>query len=712
VVCHAQASTPSPATPAAPPSADPADLAVERQPDEAPLLTDEIVVTAGRSEQRIQDLPVKVTLVMAEEIEASPAQAVDDLLSKLPSFNIQRTRSSRFAPTAANQSVAFRGLGGNSASRALVLVDGVPLNEPFAGWLNWSRIPLFSIERIEVLGGGGATAWGNQALGGVIQVITRRPEPASVAVAAQYGSGSTSDANVGASDVRGPWAYAGWVHHFRSDGYYSVPAEFRGPIDRKDAPETRVIDGRLEHTGASGDRWTVQANDLEDDRTGDEPLAVAALDLGSLRVGWDSVGDGGGIWRANLFGLRRRESVYRGRIDSDRTTSTPLRDQFDVPSDSLGGSLGSTRAIGSSHLVSAGLDALWTDSEVHEDTQFAPESGFTRRLASGGRQALVGAYLQDNAVLSPRVRLAAGLRVDRWRSSEGFFSATDLVDGELLSDQELPARTEEVWSPSLGIRFNATQAMQLRAAAFQSFRAPSPNELFKSSPLTRNFLAANNELDPERVVLGLETGFDYLPSRALLLRATGFWNEVEDLITDVTVGRAVSAPEVIPPCGLIRAGARCDQRGNLDEARTRGVELDFQVRTSRFVELGARYTYTDAKVVRATLAPELEGLWIRRIPEHQYSLEAGYRNSEVLSATVLGRYLGERFQEDRNTELVSDSFQVDLHLSRRLTPRLDGYVTVENVFDEEIETQYGEDFSEVGQPRWVHVGVRYKWRAR
>jgi len=213
-------------------------------------------------------------------------------------------------------------------------------------------------------------------------------------------------------------------------------------------------------------------------------------------------------------------------------------------------------------------------------------------------------------------------------------------------------------------------------------------------------------------VLGAEAGFDYVPGRSFLLRLTGFWNEVDDQIVDVTIGRAGDEPEVIPPCGLLRAGGRCNQRGNLERARSRGAELDVEGRPHRFVRLAGRYAYTDSKVRRAPTAPALEGLWIRRIPEHQYSLQAEYANPDLLSVSVHGRYLGERFQEDLNTELIGDSFQVDLHLSRRLPRGIEAYLVVENLFDEEIEIGVDDTFPELGQPRWIHLGMRYRWQAR
>src|SRR5687768_9340591 len=107
-------------------------------PDRESPVHYELVVTAGRAEQSVRDVPVKVELLDRADVERSPAQTVDGLLRQLPSFNLQRPESSRVLP-GSNQGVSYRGLGGSAASRSLVLVDGIPLNEPFAGFLTWSR---------------------------------------------------------------------------------------------------------------------------------------------------------------------------------------------------------------------------------------------------------------------------------------------------------------------------------------------------------------------------------------------------------------------------------------------------------------------------------------------------------------------------------------------------------------------------------------------
>src|SRR5690349_11067829 len=109
-----------------------------------------MVVTATRTERSLADQPDSVTVVTRQQIQETPAQSLDDVLRTIPSIDLPLTASYQVHPTA--NSVSMRGLGG---IRALVLLDGVPINDPFFGYIQWNRVPMENVERVEVVRGGG-----------------------------------------------------------------------------------------------------------------------------------------------------------------------------------------------------------------------------------------------------------------------------------------------------------------------------------------------------------------------------------------------------------------------------------------------------------------------------------------------------------------------------------------------------------------------------
>ena len=150
-------------------------------------LLEQVTVTASRTEQRLGDMPASVNVLHAEDIEMSPAVVADDVLRKIPTFSLfRRTSSLSSHPT--TQGVSLRGIGPSGVSRTLVLVDGAPFNDPFGGWVYWTRVPLESVDRIEVVDGSSSSLYGNYAMGGVINIVTSRadaPDPGAEAAVRQ-----------------------------------------------------------------------------------------------------------------------------------------------------------------------------------------------------------------------------------------------------------------------------------------------------------------------------------------------------------------------------------------------------------------------------------------------------------------------------------------------------------------------------------------------
>src|SRR5713226_10440077 len=128
--------------------------------DPVPKAQDTITVTATRTPMRLSDTAASVVVMSRETIAASAAPTVDDALRQVPGFALFRRSGSRTAnPT--SQGVSLRGLGASGASRAIVLADGVPLNDPFGGWVYWDRVPHELVTQVEVLRGGASHLYGS-----------------------------------------------------------------------------------------------------------------------------------------------------------------------------------------------------------------------------------------------------------------------------------------------------------------------------------------------------------------------------------------------------------------------------------------------------------------------------------------------------------------------------------------------------------------------
>ena len=197
-------------------------------------VSETVTVTATRSEQRTGDLPASVSVLRREDIRHSPAVVADDVLRQLPTFSLfRRTSSLSSHPTA--QGVSLRGIGPSGVSRTLVLLDGVPFNDPFGGWVYWTRVPLESVDRIEVVDNSSSSLYGNYAMGGVINLVTAPAARRALDVRTQYGNRQSPKLDFSGSDLFGKVGVIIDGSMFSTDGYPIVAENERGAVDNNAA---------------------------------------------------------------------------------------------------------------------------------------------------------------------------------------------------------------------------------------------------------------------------------------------------------------------------------------------------------------------------------------------------------------------------------------------------------------------------------------------
>src|SRR2546426_5318977 len=192
---------------------------------EPPFELEPVVVTATRTEQKVGQSTANVTVLKKDEIANAPAYVVDDLLRQIPGFNTFRRSSSLVTAPQEDpeaQGVTLRGIGPGGASRALVLVDGIPANDAFGGLIYWGELPTGSIERAGIVRGGYFRLWGNFALAGVINLITRMPQERDILAKAAFGNRTTENGYLSYNDKFGGLRFGIEGNAFHTNGWNIV----------------------------------------------------------------------------------------------------------------------------------------------------------------------------------------------------------------------------------------------------------------------------------------------------------------------------------------------------------------------------------------------------------------------------------------------------------------------------------------------------------
>jgi outer membrane receptor protein involved in Fe transport len=645
----------------------------------------QVIVSATRTATTLEEATASVNILDATELSSTAALTLDDALRQVAGFTLFRRSGSRTTnPTA--QGVSLRGVGPSGASRALVLFDGLPLNDPFGGWVYWDRVPRTTIAAVETMKGGASSLYGSTALGGVVNILGKPLDAPHLALETSWGSQSTPDLALTANGNLGKWhaAFSGQAQ--RSNGYVIVDDRNRGAIDTPASSEFRSGTLSVERKFRENTRLFALGSVFGESRHNGTPFQLNNTRLAQLALGgdWDSpigtlqlrAAGGGEIFNQNF-----------SAIATDRNSETPTRTQR-VPSTPLFLSAQWSHALGSRQLLVAGLEAQ--DIRGH-----SAEVGYiaglpASHLDAGGRQRTIAFFGEDIVRLGPRWQLTASARVDRWRNFNGFTASAPLASPSNVTSTLFPERTETAFSPRAGLMFRARSNLSFSAAAYRSFRAPTLNELYRAFRVGSVLTLANTALRAERLTGG-EAGATYsIWDQRLLVRGTFFWSDISDPVANVTL--------TVTPALITR------QRQNLGSTRSRGLELQAEGRLSSHLAISGAYQYVSATVLDFAADPSLIGRDVPQTPRHQFTFQ--FRgNMSHWTFAVQGRTSGRQFDDDQNLLPLDSYFNLDAYVSRALGHNVELFGAMENVLNQRYQVGRTPIIT-LGPPILARVGLR------
>ena len=315
----------------------------------------EVTVTASRAAIETNERAASVRVISAAELETTAAPTIDDALRQVPGFQLFRRSGSRIAnPTA--QGVSLRGVGASGASRALMLADGIPINDPFGGWVYWGRVPRQSLDRIEVVRGAASDLYGSAALGGVVGMITKDVAGPTLELETSYGSQQTLDSSffAGARYRDLNLSIAGESQ--MTDGYIVVPEQQRGPIDTPVDSRHAAINIRLAYNQRPTAQLFVRGAYFRETRNNGTPLQTNATLIREVSGGANAQLRYLGSTALRLYLSRQLMDQNFSAIAGNRATETLTRLQR-VPAQVGGLSLQSSRSLGDKQTLIFGIDA-------------------------------------------------------------------------------------------------------------------------------------------------------------------------------------------------------------------------------------------------------------------------------------------------------------------------------------------------------------------
>ena len=656
----------------------------------------EVIVTATRTQRSIVDLPVSASIVSAADVQDTPSQTLDDVLRSVPGVNLPIQSGTQAHPTADN--VSMRGLGG---IHALVLLDGVPLNDPFFGYIQWGQVPLALIDRVEIVRGGGSPLWGNYAMGGVINVITRFPETDEFFADAAAGGFGTYRSSIYGAYSTGATNRIGVGASFQgTDGFMAVPAYARRDFDTPTSFDAQNFE--IRDRWQPGDDWVVNArfNHHKNSQQLGTPLSTNDQTLSSYT---------GDVTRR--FGPSSSLTVTAFYSSSTFETTNPtvndstlppaeqtqhIDNVHTTPYHNLGGSVIWTQHLdGWVSSVVGGVDVNaidgWDHAAIYDAT-----GAHVRTDIGSGEQVLAGAFVEASIVpIKPLEVLLSG-RLQ-------YFEVLHSYDGNPGGPGAEPDQHLTKFDPRVSVRYALTPELGIRGAYYQAFRAPTLDNLYRGFASNGGIYYPNSNLKPE-TLSGGEVGIDFaVPD--FRGQVTYYHTTVSNLIT------TASLPDSQLPPGFFYGGVLVNAASALAE----GIEVEGTWKLGNGLSATVGYTWAQSIYRSNPTDPGSVGQQLVDVPRNlaslalQYENPSGWRvatNAQYISATAWANPdhtdPGFPYQASADT-----SFLVGLSGGYNIRPNVEAYAQIQNLFDRHLIVNPGPyNPPQYGTPFLAMVGVR------
>jgi iron complex outermembrane recepter protein len=642
------------------------------------VVVKEVVVAATRIPMAPSRISAAATVLTQDDIRRTPFHSgtqIDDLLRYVPTVQPSLLGSRYNHPTA--QFVSIRGLG---TRRALVLLDGVPLNDGFGGWINWGLVP-DRVERVEVIPGGGSNLYGTWAMGGIINIISQSGRPKTGASADMSGGlFGTNIQSVRAQYGNDRTGLTLSYRRFDTTGFLTVPSYQRGPVDEPVGSEHHQFTGRVSHELTSHTIATISGTYYREDRSFGTPLSQGSRTIGTVSFGLKGDQGAWGMWETKAFAQWQTFNNQSAAVLP--SPSVRLSDQLDrlqtIPSNDLGGmAQWSVPFLSFSRIVAGGdIRAILAQSE---ETLVPSQTSLVTR----GKQVGIGTF--GEWIIEPfdALVLTAGTRWDWWKNFGGSHTAGS---GPTGTTQDNAA---SIVNPKVSLLYRINDRVRVGASVYQAFRAPTLNELYRDFSSSGFAFLSNDRLEPERLTGGdMKVDVALLPDGLLDFRAVGHYDVIKDQILFVTQG----------PTSAMRQ--------NIGKGRSVGTDIELRSRLNDELFMTLGYSFVDSIITSFPGNPSREGLRIPNVSRHQVTAAFTIGRLDFAQLTLQARYLSRQFADDLNRQSIADFIVLDASLRKRIASWAELFIDGENLTDRRyIATQTG-SIKTLGQPLLVLGGLR------
>jgi len=643
----------------------------------------EFVVTANRSIRNIDNVPGRVTVIDAKAIQELPVQNVDELLRNIAGVYVNRS----WGIFSQNSSVTMRGI--DASARVLVLVDGVPLNKSAGGSINWHLISVNNIERIEVIKGPASAIYGNNAMAGVINIITKNPKKAiqgEVGLLASSYNSFGGSFNLSGTNVKKNKGFSWSINSFyrQGDGYILEPEEARDSTDVKANLMEYNISGKLAYKFNKRHKIEIGVQNYDDLRGQGRKVYEEYGDYMSVNITYFRTSYQGMINKTvlNAHIFYQIENEYK-QSESISTNSGKYKlSDRESRKDDYGLWFNATTYFSDNNILTYGIDLKQGKADV-TNTYITS----TDVLIYSGILDFYGVFVQDELkLLNDKLNLVVGARFDYAKYYKGQLiveNPTSNTGFVTPFDEDFINSKWNSFSPKIALKYKFNKSNSAYISYSKGFMPPKLDDLSKSGKINKGFKLANPELGPE-YISNYEIGFNFIFFKKLSVEPSIYYSLGKDFQYFVGTGDSVdTGGDELKPVF---------QRRNISDVEIIGVELSANYYLLKNLNISANYTYNQSTIKEftkpETYDKDITGNFLIEVPKHMVNVGFGWKN-KYFNTTVSYNYISSQWYDDENTIEISEYDIIDLQLSREFAKNFYVSVNIQNILDNEYVDRKG-----------------------
>jgi len=657
----------------------------------------EIVVTATRTDRKLLDIPAQVNIISAKDIDEFPLNNIDDVLKTTANVYVNRS----WGIYSKNSSVTMRGLEGSE--RSLIMVDGVPKNKIAGGAVNWHNINPDNVEKIEIIKGPISALYGNNAMGGAINIITKTPtEKLSGSLKAFYGTYQSlgSSLNLLESKVKENKGFYWNLNGFycQGDGYIYEPPEF---LD-----ETDVKTKLKEYGGGTmiGYKFN-KSNTLE--------IIYDYFD--EFRGTGRQVFTEDGSFDAYI--THQLKTRYSGRINNFDINASIyyLQEDYNNQNESLNSSndyrlsdasskkkdqgfwITAANHISKNHYLIIGAEYKSGSVTGDEIYRTSPDE-----ISYQSAMDIYGFFLQDEIdFFNEKIKLIAGLRGDIIHFYDGHQQIINPTKTTGFTESFSEDFKENQWfalSPKIALQYSLCKKAKVYASISKGYKPSKLKDLSQTGKIRKGFRLANPNVKPETLI-NYEIGYNQLLFNSVKLNSAIYYSIGNDFQYTIGTGDSIDTGG-----SSLKPVLYTD---NIAKIEIIGGELSIAYFINNNLSIDANYAYNHSTILEYNLSEEniekdLSGNYLVEVSPHLFYAGINWSNKNF-ETNINCNYTDSQWYDDENTILIEDDFIVNLRISKIFKERFNTYIDIQDVFD----VGYIDRKGRLSPGRFITAGIQF-----